>query len=157
GAGLRRAAARPAAAAAAPLPKTARTTGGDVVSAERKARWRSVLRLTARNPLWLGYWLRRHRRTETLTPRALARRRGIALDPLRVLGLSGPPRGEQFQAALAPVGRRSGADKSAWAALLRRERGLARWGGAPPPPARGWLMAAPARSPPPPPPEPEPP
>jgi hypothetical protein len=111
------------------------------MSAEHRARWRSVCRLTARDPGWLGFWLRWHRHTENLTPGRLAARLGVPPEGLIVLSLCRTPREEAFQEDLAIVCQRSGADPAVLARLLRQEQGLARWR-AQAPPAQGWLMAA---------------
>jgi hypothetical protein len=120
------------------------------MNAERRLRWRSVLRLTGRDPQWLGYWLRRHRRTEGLTPGRLAARLGLSMEGLMLLSLCRSPRDHYFQEDLAVVCARTGADAAALAQVLRQEQGLARWAGQSPP-AQGWLMAASDKPVPPPP------
>jgi hypothetical protein len=108
---------------------------------ERRSLWRSVLRQTGRDPAFLGYWLRRHRLSERLTPPHLAGRLGLDLGRLVLLSLCRTPRSEHFRADLTVVCGRTGADAVALARLLRQEQGLARWaeGTAP---GSGWLMAA---------------
>jgi hypothetical protein len=107
----------------------------------RRRLWKSVLQQTARDPIWLGYWLRRHRRTENLTPSRLAARLGLSLEGLIVLSLCRTPRDDHFPEDLDVVCRRTGANEMELARLMRQEQGLARWEQSPPP-AQGWLMAA---------------
>jgi hypothetical protein len=112
-----------------------------MTDADRRSLWRSVLRRTGRDPAFLGYWLRRHRLSERLSPAHLAGRLGLDLERLVLLSLCRTPRDEQFGTDLAVVSARTGAETTALARLLRQEQGLARWaeGAAPP---HGWLMAA---------------
>jgi hypothetical protein len=107
----------------------------------RRRLWKSVLRQTANDPIWLGHWLRRHRRSEKLPPSRLAERLGLPLEGLIVLSLCRTPRDDHFHEDLDVVCRRTGANEAELARLLRQEQGLARWEKHPPP-AQGWLMAA---------------
>jgi hypothetical protein len=111
------------------------------MNVKRRMRWRSVLRLTGRDPQWLGYWLRRHRRTEGLTAGRLAGHLGLSMEGLMLLSLCRTPQDDSFQEDLVVVCRRTGANLAALAQLLRQEQGLAQWAGQSPP-VRGWLMAA---------------
>ncbi len=115
---------------------------------ERKHLWRSVLRLTGRDPSRVGYWLRRHRRAEGLKPPRQARQLKIDLEGLVLLSLCLTPREDRFREDLAVIGRRSGADEGALAEVLRQQQALARWAERPPA-GRGWLMAASDAAPPP--------
>jgi hypothetical protein len=123
---------------------------------DRRRLWKSVSRQTARDPIWLGYWLRRHRRTEELTPSRLAERLGLGLEGLILLSLCRTPRDDHFPEDLDVVCRRTGAKEAELARLIRQEQGLAHWAKSPPP-AQGWLMAASDAPPEPPPAEGQPP
>jgi hypothetical protein len=108
---------------------------------ERRQLWRSVLRHTGRDPRRVGHWLRRHRRSEGLTPGALARNLGVTVKGIVLLSLCLTPREDHFQDDLGVICTRTGADPVALARLLRQEQALARWEGTAPAP-EGWLMAA---------------
>jgi hypothetical protein len=108
---------------------------------DRKQLWRSVLRLTGRDPGRVGCWLSRHRRSERLRWADLARRLGVTMGRFVLLALCRTPRDDQFRDDLETICARTGAEAGALARLLRQEQALARWsaGG---PAAGGWLMAA---------------
>jgi hypothetical protein len=89
----------------------------------------------------MGYWLRRHRQTEALTPSQLARRLEVGMEGLALLSLCRTPRDDHFHEDLAVICRRAGAKEAAVAHLLRQEQALAQWAQKAPPP-QGWLMAA---------------
>ena len=108
---------------------------------DRKMLWKSVLRLTGRDPSRVGYWLRRHRRSEGLRPAALARQLGISLKKLVLLSLCQAPQEAHFREDLAAICRRTGANEDALSRVLRQEQALASWSERPPAGA-GWLMAA---------------
>jgi hypothetical protein len=108
---------------------------------DRKMLWKSVLRLTGRDPSRVGYWLRRHRRSEGLRPAALARQLGIGLKKLVLLSLCQAPQERHFREDLAAICRRTGANEEALSRVLRQEQALAHWSECPPA-NRGWLMAA---------------
>jgi hypothetical protein len=112
-----------------------------VTTPDRKHLWQSALRQTGRDPAWVGFWLRRHRDSERLRPLPLARKLGIALEGLALLSLCRTPRADRFAEDLAVICRRTGADASVLAQILRQEQALARW--TEQAPAReGWLLAA---------------
>jgi hypothetical protein len=97
----------------------------------------------------VGHWLRRHRRAERLRPIELARKLGLAMDGLVLLSLCRTPREDHFREDLEVICRRTGADATALAQVLRQEQALARWaeqacppGQAQAPAAGGWLIAA---------------
>ena len=97
------------------------------MSPEEKASLHAaVLRNTAQNPAWLGYWLARHQQSEDLDEQQLADKLGIAMDNLVLLCLCRTPRDDQFKADLEAVCQRH-----------RRRRG-----GAGPTPAPGAESAA---------------
>jgi hypothetical protein len=108
---------------------------------ERKHLWKSVLRQTGRTSALVGYWLRRHRRTEHLRPAQLARKLRVRMEGLVLLSLCRAPREDHFREDLEVICRRTGADEVALAGILRQEQALARWAEAAAEPA-GWLMAA---------------
>jgi hypothetical protein len=108
---------------------------------DRKRLWKSVLRQTARDDVWLGYWLRRHRRTEKLTASHLAGLLGLSGEGLVLLSLCQTPREDHFREDLQVICRRTGANEGVLARILRQEQGLARWADTSSP-TEGWLMAA---------------
>lgn len=108
---------------------------------DRKQLWRSVLRQTAQDAVWLGYWLRRHRRTEKRTVSQLARLLGLSVEGLVLLSLCRTPREDHFRDDVQAICHRTGAKESELARILRQEQGLARWAETSSP-AEGWLMAA---------------
>jgi hypothetical protein len=112
-----------------------------MTESRRRSLWKGVLRQTGRDPAWLGYWLKRHRASEGLSPKTLAGRLGLSLEGLVRLSLCQPPRPEHFREDLEVVCRETGADQAALAALLRQQQGLARWAEQAPA-SSGWLMAA---------------
>ena len=116
----------------------------------RKRLWKSVLLQTAQDAVWLGYWLRRHRSTEKLTASQLAGLLGLSGEGLVLLSLCQTPREDHFREDLQVICRRTGANESELARILRQEQGLARWAESTSP-AAGWLMAASDTSPPQPP------
>jgi hypothetical protein len=102
---------------------------------------RSVLRQTGRDPVWVGYWLRRHRMHERIGPTRLAARLGLDRHGMALLSLCRTPREDHLREDLEVICRRTGADEVALAGILRQEQALARWADSPPQPG-GWLMAA---------------
>ncbi|MCI0465059.1 MAG: hypothetical protein L0Z62_49695 [Gemmataceae bacterium] len=104
--------------------------------------WKSVLRQTGRDPTLVGYWLRRHRRTESLKPAELARHLRVGMEGLILLSLCQTPRADQFREDLEVICRRTGTDAAALALILRREQALAQWAEGGAPAAQGWLAAA---------------
>jgi hypothetical protein len=95
----------------------------------------------------VGYWLLRHRRAERLRLAELARKLGLAMDGLVLLSLCRTPREDHFREDLEVICRRTGADATALAQVLRQEQALARWADQARPPGRtpatgGWLIAA---------------
>ena len=108
---------------------------------ERKRLWKSVLRQTGRDPARVGHWLRRHRQAERMSPAELARWLGVSLEGLVLLSLCQTPRHDQFREDLEVICRRTGANESALAQILRRQQALARWTEQAPT-GQGWLMAA---------------
>jgi hypothetical protein len=108
---------------------------------ERKHLWMSVLRQTGRSSALVGYWLRRHRRTEQLQPAQLARKLRVRMEGLVLLSLCRAPREDHFREDLEVICCRTGADEVTLAGILRQEQALARWAEARPDP-EGWLMAA---------------
>jgi len=108
---------------------------------DRKRLWKSVLRQTAQDAVWLGYWLRRHRRTEKRTISQLAGLLGMSVEGLVLLSLCQTPREDHFREDLQVICHRTGANQGELARILRQEQGLARWAENSSP-AEGWLMAA---------------
>jgi hypothetical protein len=105
-----------------------------------KALWRSVLRQTSRNPVWVGHWLHRQRCRDKLKPVRQAAGLGLGLEGLILLSLCRTPEEGTFADDLHAICERTGADPRGLAPLLRREKALARWEGKQP--AGGYLMAA---------------
>jgi hypothetical protein len=108
---------------------------------QEKALWRSVVRRTGRAPCRVGYWLRRHWRTERLGPARLGRRLGLDREGLSMLCLCLTPSEGKFREDLTVICARTGASEEVLAGILRQEQALARWeeeAGA----EQGWLMAA---------------
>jgi hypothetical protein len=102
----------------------------------------AVLRNTARDPAWLGFWLARHQQTEDLDEPQLAGKLGITMDNFVLLCLCRTPRdGNLFKEDLRVVCRKTGASELALAQVLRQEQNRYQWSQAQPT-DRGWLAAA---------------
>ena len=102
----------------------------------------AVLRQTAKDPMWIGYWLARHQQTEDLDEQQLAKKLRITLENLVLLCLYRTPRSDHFREDLQVVCRRTGVTEKVLAQILRQEQTLARWAETGPAPAAGWHMAA---------------
>ncbi|HEX8199257.1 MAG TPA: hypothetical protein VF590_02130, partial [Isosphaeraceae bacterium] len=110
---------------------------------EQKAGLRAtVLRRTAEDPTWVGFWLARHGRSEGLLPDGLAAALGLSADSLTLLSLCRTPRPGHFAEDLRVICRRTGADEAALALVLRQQQALWQWERAGPTAEAGWLMAA---------------
>lgn len=97
----------------------------------------AAFRLTAASPEYVGFWLTRHRQHERMNIRDLLLRLRIRFNKLHLLSLCSTPRPGHFDADVAAIATKYGADPTALAALIRREQ--ARYS----PPARTSLSPAP--------------
>jgi hypothetical protein len=111
-----------------------------VTPEDQASLYAAVLRRTAEDPVWVGYWLARHLRSEGIGPEALAARLGLSIGQLALLCLCRTPRADHFAEDLRVVCGRAGAVEEVVARVLRQEQALTCWAGAAG--ERGWLMAA---------------
>ncbi|HEV3449194.1 MAG TPA: hypothetical protein VG099_31445 [Gemmataceae bacterium] len=107
----------------------------------------AVLRQTAQDPAWLGYWLHSHQEHEGLDAARLAKKLELAMDRYVFLCLCRTPRADHFREDVEAICRRTGVKEIDLLRLLRQEQNLERLGQAGEAPARGWLMAASDRGP----------
>ena len=105
---------------------------------------RSALRITAAEPGRMGYWLARHRQSESLSIAALAAELGTDDNGLSRLALCATPHPDTFADDVRAIAAHCGADPAAVANLLRQEQAVAAWAGSSSPDAAdpGWLLAA---------------
>ncbi len=109
----------------------------------------AALRLSASDPIYVGYWLDRYTARGKLAPAALAARLGVTPAKLPALALCRAPAAEEtFVADVEALCAFSGADFVALANLLKQEQSLAVWASPTPAPASnpsaaaGWHVAA---------------
>jgi hypothetical protein len=107
----------------------------------------AVFRRTARDPVWVGYWLRRHQDRERLSEAELAEHLGLTMEQYAWLCLCRVPRADRLRDDLEAICRRTGVRELDLLRLLRQEQNLAMLDGGGPASAQGWLMAAADRPP----------
>jgi hypothetical protein len=103
---------------------------------------KAVFRNTAKDPLWVGFWLVRHQEHENLNEEQLAQKLGTTMDNFVLLHLCRTPRDDQFLEDVEVICRRTGARQEEFLDLLRQEQNLYQLKKSGPPTERGWLMAA---------------
>lgn len=106
----------------------------------------STLRLTARDPVRVGYWLARHQETEQLSVTELAAKLGIHESGLPPLALCRTPGPDTFADDVAVIAQRCGVHAATLANLLRQEQTLISWSEPAateqPTQSANWLLAA---------------
>jgi hypothetical protein len=128
------------------------------MSSENEAGLRAaVFRKTAKEPAWVGYWLKRHQEHEKLDEATLANKLELTMENYALLCLCRTPRTDHFREDVSAICRRTGVKELDLIRLLRQEQNLEKLQQSGPPSSRGFLMAASDRPPeagePPPPPE----
>lgn len=102
----------------------------------------AVFRLTASDPTWLGYWLKRHQDHEKLDQAKLAKKLGLSMENFVLLWLCRTPRPDHFPNDVRAICQRTGVHEIDLISLLRQEQNVEKLQQAGPTTARGWLMAA---------------
>jgi hypothetical protein len=102
----------------------------------------AVFRKTAKDPAWMGYWLRNHQVHEKMDEARLADRLALTMEKYTLLCLCRTPRPDYLRHDIQAICRRTGIKEIDLLRLLRQEQNLEKLCQAGSSESGGWLMAA---------------
>jgi hypothetical protein len=102
----------------------------------------AVLRVSAGDPTWIGYWIELFLQREGIHADEISSQLGLSADALALLCLCKTPRTDNFEEDLRFICKRTGAKDEVLARIVRQGQALSKWSAQTQTDTTGWLLAA---------------
>jgi hypothetical protein len=103
----------------------------------------AVLRVSAEDPTWVGYWIELFMKSEGIHADEITRQLGLSADAFALLCLCKTPPSDNFEEDLRFICKRTGAKDEVLARIIRQGQALSKWSAqTQADTTTGWLLAA---------------